>query len=177
MRHALIGGVPDDLGPVFKQRDAQEAIAIRRLLLRRNAQPDVIGVEGFGHAPPPGKRVPPVRETPGVRDTSGVYLQIITHGKPGTTPGRREVAWGCRPALVATRARVITRFDRVFRSMEDFVTAYKLLPTQGVMIHILHAPGDPNTANGRAMLQLLCVFAEWSSRITSVSWFTVNWNS
>ena len=62
---------------------------------------------------------------------------------------------------------IITRFDRVFRSMEDFVTAYKLLQTRGVMIHILDAPGDPNTANGRAMLQLLCVFAEWSSRITS----------
>jgi DNA invertase Pin-like site-specific DNA recombinase len=62
---------------------------------------------------------------------------------------------------------IITRFDRVFRSMEDFITAYKLLQTRGVMIHILDAPGDPNTANGRAMLQLLCVFAEWSSRITS----------
>jgi len=51
--------------------------------------------------------------------------------------------------------------------MEDFITAYKVLETRGVMIHILDAPGDPNTANGRAMLQLLCVFAEWSSRITS----------
>jgi hypothetical protein len=62
---------------------------------------------------------------------------------------------------------IITRFDRVFRSMEDFITAYKLLQTRGVMIHILDAPGDPNTANGRAMLQMLCVFAEWQSRVKS----------
>jgi hypothetical protein len=55
---------------------------------------------------------------------------------------------------------IITRFDRVFRWMEDFITAYKLLQTRGVMIHVLDAPGDPNTANGRAMVQLLCVFAE-----------------
>jgi len=62
---------------------------------------------------------------------------------------------------------VVTRFDRCFRSMLDFVNTFRLLEPRGIILHILDAPGDPGTANGRAMLQMLCVFAEWSSRITS----------
>ena len=62
---------------------------------------------------------------------------------------------------------VVTRFDRCFRSMLDFVNTFRLLDTQGIVLHILDAPGDPNTANGRAMLQMLCIFAEWESRVKS----------
>ena len=60
---------------------------------------------------------------------------------------------------------IVTRFDRCFRSMLDFVNTFKLLETRGIILHVLDAPGDPNTANGRAMLQMLCVFAEWESRV------------
>jgi len=62
---------------------------------------------------------------------------------------------------------VVTRFDRCFRSMLDFVNTFRLLDTTGIVLHILDAPGDPATANGRAMLQMLCVFAEWESRVKS----------
>ena len=62
---------------------------------------------------------------------------------------------------------VVTRFDRCFRSMLDFVNTFRLLETRGIILHILDAPGDPATANGRAMLQMLCVFAEWESRVKS----------
>jgi site-specific DNA recombinase len=62
---------------------------------------------------------------------------------------------------------VVTRFDRCFRSMLDFVNTFRLLETRGIVLHILDAPGDPATANGRAMLQMLCVFAEWESRVKS----------
>jgi len=62
---------------------------------------------------------------------------------------------------------VVTRFDRCFRSMLDFVNTFRLLDTTGIVLHILDAPGDPDTANGRAMLQMLCIFAEWESRVKS----------
>jgi len=62
---------------------------------------------------------------------------------------------------------VVTRFDRCFRSMLDFVNTFRLLETREIILHILDAPGDPGTANGRAMLQMLCVFAEWESRVKS----------
>jgi len=51
--------------------------------------------------------------------------------------------------------------------MLDFVNTFRLLETRGIILHILDAPGDPATANGRAMLQMLCVFAEWESRVKS----------
>jgi DNA invertase Pin-like site-specific DNA recombinase len=62
---------------------------------------------------------------------------------------------------------IMTRFDRAFRSMRDFVDTYAVVESMGVMLHLLDAPWDYSTANGRAMLQLMAVFAEWSSRITS----------
>ncbi len=62
---------------------------------------------------------------------------------------------------------IMMRFDRAFRSMRDFVDTHAALETMGVTLHLLDAPWDYSTANGRAMLQLMAVFAEWSSRITS----------
>jgi hypothetical protein len=37
----------------------------------------------------------------------------------------------------------------------------------GITLHLMDAPWDYSSANGRAMLQLMAVFAEWSSRIAS----------
>jgi len=65
---------------------------------------------------------------------------------------------------------IFNRFDRAFRSMQDFCAVYYALTKNdkdSVRIHILDAPWDLSTANGNAMLQLMSVFAEWSSRITS----------
>jgi hypothetical protein len=61
----------------------------------------------------------------------------------------------------------MTRFDRAFRSMRDFLNTYSLFESINVTLHLMDAPWDYNSANGRAMLQLTAVFAEWSSRITS----------
>ena len=45
VRHPLVRRVVDGLGAVFQQVDSQQAIEIRRLVLPRNPQPDMIGVE------------------------------------------------------------------------------------------------------------------------------------
>ena len=62
---------------------------------------------------------------------------------------------------------IMTRFDRAFRSMRDFLDTYSAFEKFGVVLHLMDAPWDYGTANGRAMLQLMAVFAEWSSRIAS----------
>jgi putative DNA-invertase from lambdoid prophage Rac len=62
---------------------------------------------------------------------------------------------------------IMTRFDRAFRSMRDFLETYALFERTGITLHLMDAPWDYGTANGRAMLQLMAVFAEWSSRIAS----------
>jgi DNA invertase Pin-like site-specific DNA recombinase len=62
---------------------------------------------------------------------------------------------------------IMTRFDRAFRSMRDFLNTYTLFESLDITLHLMDAPWDYNSANGRAMLQLTAVFAEWSSRITS----------
>lgn len=62
---------------------------------------------------------------------------------------------------------IITRFDRVFRSMPDFVRCLEVFESRGISMDLLDCPMDYSTANGRAMLQMMCVFAEWESRIKS----------
>jgi DNA invertase Pin-like site-specific DNA recombinase len=62
---------------------------------------------------------------------------------------------------------IMTRFDRAFRSMRDFLETYTLFEKTGITLHLMDAPWDYSSANGRAMLQLMAVFAEWSSRIAS----------
>ena len=49
--HALVGGVFDDVKILFKRLDAQQAIVARRLFLRGNREPGVIGIEFSNHLP------------------------------------------------------------------------------------------------------------------------------
>jgi len=54
----------------------------------------------------------------------------------------------------------MTRFDRAFRSIRDFVDTCSTLESAGVHPAPLGPrPGTNNTANGRAMLQLMAGFA------------------
>jgi hypothetical protein len=46
MPHLAVGGVFDDVRVRFEQIDAQQAVVVRRLFTRRDAQPLVIGIEG-----------------------------------------------------------------------------------------------------------------------------------
>ncbi len=48
--HALVRGMGDHVRIGFEQLDAQEPIVVGRLLIGRNAQPDVIWIERIGHA-------------------------------------------------------------------------------------------------------------------------------
>jgi hypothetical protein len=49
MGHLPIGRAGDDVWIALEQPHAEQPIMVRRLLFRRNAEPDSIWIERFGH--------------------------------------------------------------------------------------------------------------------------------
>lgn len=62
---------------------------------------------------------------------------------------------------------VITKIDRLARSATDLLSIVKELQNKGVELHVLDQNIDTTTSGGRAMLQLLAVFAEFETSIRS----------
>jgi DNA invertase Pin-like site-specific DNA recombinase len=62
---------------------------------------------------------------------------------------------------------IISRTDRCFRSVLDFAKVMPILQARGITLHPMDAPFDPTTANGRAMMSMLVVFAQWESDVKS----------
>jgi DNA invertase Pin-like site-specific DNA recombinase len=62
---------------------------------------------------------------------------------------------------------VIIRFDRAFRSVEDFARTWRILESRGIMVHILNPQIDMTTANGRFMAQIYCAVAQMESDMKS----------
>ena len=62
-------------------------------------------------------------------------------------------------------AIVVTRIDRLARSVADLSTIVKELEAKGVTLQATEQPIDTSTAAGRCFLQMLGVFAEFESAI------------
>lgn len=62
---------------------------------------------------------------------------------------------------------VIARLDRAFRNVQDFSNSLVLLTERGITLHFAQQQINFGTANGRAMAQMLAVFAEWESAMRS----------
>lgn len=62
---------------------------------------------------------------------------------------------------------VITKIDRLARSATDLLTIVKELQGKGVELRVLDQSIDTSTPAGRAMLQMLAVFAEFETAIRS----------
>lgn len=62
---------------------------------------------------------------------------------------------------------VITKIDRLARSATDLLTIAKELQDKGVELRVLDQNIDTSTPAGRAMLQMLAVFAEFETAIRS----------
>lgn len=60
---------------------------------------------------------------------------------------------------------VITKIDRLARSATDLLTIVKELQGKGVELRVLDQSIDTSTPHGRAMLQMLAVFAEFETEI------------
>ena len=60
---------------------------------------------------------------------------------------------------------VVTRIDRLARSIADLASIVRELETKGAALRALEQPVDTSTAAGRAFLQMLGVFAEFETAI------------
>lgn len=60
---------------------------------------------------------------------------------------------------------VVTRIDRLARSIADLAGIVRLLETKGVSLKATEQPIDTSSAAGRAFLQMLGVFAEFETAI------------
>jgi DNA invertase Pin-like site-specific DNA recombinase len=60
---------------------------------------------------------------------------------------------------------VVTRIDRLARSIADLASIVRQLEEKGVALRAVEQPVDTSTAAGRAFLQMLGVFAEFETAI------------
>jgi DNA invertase Pin-like site-specific DNA recombinase len=60
---------------------------------------------------------------------------------------------------------VVTRLDRLARSMDDLSTIVRQLQDKGVALKATEQPVDTSTAAGKAFLQMLGVFAEFETNL------------
>ncbi len=90
---------------------------------------------------------------------------IRSEKRTGTTrQGRTELATlieFCRPG----DALVVTRIDRLARSIDDLATIVRTLEGKGITLQATEQPVDTSSAAGRAFLQMLGVFAEFETAI------------
>ncbi|NEU11567.1 recombinase family protein [Methylobacterium sp. BTF04] len=62
---------------------------------------------------------------------------------------------------------VVTRIDRLARSISDLATIVKRMEASGVALTVIEQPVETSTAAGRCFLQMLGVFAEFETAIRS----------
>ncbi|MBO9656605.1 MAG: recombinase family protein [Agrobacterium tumefaciens] len=89
---------------------------------------------------------------------------VFEEKRSGLTTGRPELK-ACLRALRKGDTLVITRIDRLARSAVDLLSIVKELETEGVALKVLDQSIDTSTAAGRALLQMLAVFAEFETSI------------
>lgn len=90
---------------------------------------------------------------------------IRSEKKSGTTTeGRAELSTLLEFAQTGDTI-VVTRIDRLARSIADLASIVKCLEAKGVLLRATEQPIDTGTAAGRAFLQMLGVFAEFETAI------------
>ncbi len=81
-----------------------------------------------------------------------------------TTEGRRELQTLIEFARAGDTI-VVTRVDRLARSIADLANIVRTLEAKGIALRATEQPIDTGTAAGRAFLQMLGVFAEFETAI------------
>jgi len=90
---------------------------------------------------------------------------IRTEKKSGTTrEGRTELAT-LLDFLRAGDTLVVTRVDRLARSIGDLQDVVRALKAKGVALRATEQPIDTSTAAGKAFLDMLGVFAEFEANL------------
>ncbi|NKK65648.1 helix-turn-helix domain-containing protein [Rhizobium leguminosarum bv. viciae] len=91
---------------------------------------------------------------------------IFEEKRSGLDTGRPELK-ACLRALRRGDTLVITRIDRLARSAVDLLSIVRELEKDGVALKVLDQSIDTSTAAGKALLQMLAVFAEFETAIRS----------
>ena len=90
---------------------------------------------------------------------------IRTEKKSGTSrEGRTELA-NLLDFLHAGDTLVVTRVDRLARSISDLQDVVRVLKAKGVALKATEQPIDTSTAAGKAFLDMLGVFAEFETNL------------
>jgi DNA invertase Pin-like site-specific DNA recombinase len=109
-------------------------------------------------------------------DDQDLTVQLETLRKAGAEVVHEEKRSGTtregRAALAAVLARlkpgdvlVVTRIDRLARSIGDLQDIVRLLKTKGVALRATEQPVDMSTAAGKCFLDMLGVFAEFETNL------------
>jgi DNA invertase Pin-like site-specific DNA recombinase len=91
---------------------------------------------------------------------------IFEEKRSGLDSGRPELK-ACLRALRKGDVLTITRIDRLARSATDLLNIVRDLGKRGAELKVLDQSIDTGTPAGRAMLQMLAVFAEFETAIRS----------
>ncbi len=90
-----------------------------------------------------------------------LYWIYVYHGLTGRNrdrPGLREAPAACR----AGDTLVVTKLDRLARSLPDARDIVEELTTTGVMLNIGGSVHDPNDPIGRLLFYVLAIIAEFT---------------
>ncbi|MCK6530787.1 recombinase family protein, partial [Myxococcota bacterium] len=87
-----------------------------------------------------------------------VFKEEGASGKNLDRPALRKLLAAVEAGMVDLT--MVTRLDRLSRSLLDFFELHKLFERKGVQFYSLNESFDTSTAVGRAMLKLVLVFAE-----------------
>ena len=90
---------------------------------------------------------------------------IRSEKKSGTTTKGRDELQTLIDFAHAGDTIVVTRVDRLARSIADLATIVKTLEAKGISLKATEQPVDTSSAAGRAFLQMLGVFAEFETAI------------
>jgi DNA invertase Pin-like site-specific DNA recombinase len=87
-------------------------------------------------------------------------------GKSTNRPGLQLALEALRRG--EAKALVISKMDRLSRSLLDFVTIMAEAQKQGWCLIALDAPADPSTPTGEAMVSILATLAQWERRVIGI---------
>jgi len=90
---------------------------------------------------------------------------VRTEKRSGTTTEGRAALKGLLEVMREGDTLVITRIDRLARSIPDLYDIVKELDRKGVALKAIEQPIDTSTAAGKAFFGMLAVFAEFETNL------------
>ncbi len=91
--------------------------------------------------------------------------KIFSENKTDTTIKERSELQQCLKSLREGDTLVVTRIDRLARSLMDLQNLVLNLKEEGIELKALEQPVDTGTATGKAFLDMLGVFAEFENNV------------